>query len=321
MIDSLHIQNYRLFKDLKIDKLGQVNLIAGKNNTGKTALLEAIRILKNNMRYEIIANILYMRDDLDKSKPFDSLISLFGSSEPSHAFSDSSNLKYTFKINELEWYIIDLNGVRIRIKDPVTKDSIILADSRNFSNYEYPNDETIYIPFKNNLDLNIKTNYWEKIEFNTYERQKVVDFLNIISPNKISQISISNGIVRLKLEDGSIEKLTKWGDGASRLLTIALALVNAKDKTLLIDEFEVGLHHSVQEQLWEIIFKYAKEWSIQVFVTTHSQDTIENFYYVANKYDDMGKYFVLSKVNDNIEAVNYDLKEMKLALETNLELR
>ena len=44
MLESLHIQNYRLFKDLKIDKLGQVNLIAGKNNTGKTALLEAIRI-------------------------------------------------------------------------------------------------------------------------------------------------------------------------------------------------------------------------------------------------------------------------------------
>lgn len=38
MLDHLHIQNYRLFKDLKIKKLGQMNLIAGKNNTGKTAL-------------------------------------------------------------------------------------------------------------------------------------------------------------------------------------------------------------------------------------------------------------------------------------------
>ena len=44
MLDSLHIQNYRLFKDLKIEKLGQVNLISGKNNCGKTALLEALQI-------------------------------------------------------------------------------------------------------------------------------------------------------------------------------------------------------------------------------------------------------------------------------------
>ncbi len=38
MLNHLHIQNYRLFRDLHIDKLGQVNLIAGKNNTGKPHL-------------------------------------------------------------------------------------------------------------------------------------------------------------------------------------------------------------------------------------------------------------------------------------------
>jgi len=42
MIESLHIQNFRCFADLVISPLGRVNLIAGKNNTGKTALLEAL---------------------------------------------------------------------------------------------------------------------------------------------------------------------------------------------------------------------------------------------------------------------------------------
>jgi len=41
-LDSLRIQNFRTFKDLTIDRLGRVNLIVGKNNVGKTALLEAL---------------------------------------------------------------------------------------------------------------------------------------------------------------------------------------------------------------------------------------------------------------------------------------
>lgn len=42
MYKSFRVQNFRGFKDLQLDDLARVNLIAGKNNTGKTALLEAI---------------------------------------------------------------------------------------------------------------------------------------------------------------------------------------------------------------------------------------------------------------------------------------
>ena len=43
MLEHLHIENYRLFKSLKLDSFRRVNLITGKNNTGKTTILEAIR--------------------------------------------------------------------------------------------------------------------------------------------------------------------------------------------------------------------------------------------------------------------------------------
>ena len=42
MLERLHIRNYRVFNELKIDQLSRINLIAGKNNSGKTSLLEAI---------------------------------------------------------------------------------------------------------------------------------------------------------------------------------------------------------------------------------------------------------------------------------------
>ena len=45
MLESLRVKNYRVFKDLKIDGLHRINLIAGKNNSGKTSLLEAMFLL------------------------------------------------------------------------------------------------------------------------------------------------------------------------------------------------------------------------------------------------------------------------------------
>ena len=318
MLNHLHIENYRLFRDLQIDKLGQVNLIAGENNTGKTALLEALRILQNKMSYEIITNVVYLRNDLDKSKPLESLATLFRKSEP---FAAGNN--YAFKINALGWGIFHYKNI-IRIHSGIPHSNNLKGDV-DFFNYESPFDDSVYVPFRSDLQINMRTGLWEKIEFEDLEKKKIVDMLNVISHRKIKQISMSDIIPRIQFENGDVEKLTKSGDGANRLLTIALALVNSKNKMLLIDEFEVGLHHSVQEQLWDIIFKYAKEWNIQVFVTTHSQDTLRAFYYVAEKtpqYKEMANYFTLiRKGNGDVEAINYDLEEIETALMSNLEIR
>ena len=42
MLKEIEIQNFRCFEHIKISGLERVNLIGGKNNAGKTALLEAV---------------------------------------------------------------------------------------------------------------------------------------------------------------------------------------------------------------------------------------------------------------------------------------
>lgn len=44
-LKTLHLRGYRAFSDFRIADLGRVNLIVGKNNAGKTSILEAIRLL------------------------------------------------------------------------------------------------------------------------------------------------------------------------------------------------------------------------------------------------------------------------------------
>lgn len=64
MIQNLSVQNYRTFKELNVSNLAQVNLIVGKNNSGKTSLLEAIYLLINNDYPANLIDILQTRGEI-----------------------------------------------------------------------------------------------------------------------------------------------------------------------------------------------------------------------------------------------------------------
>jgi AAA15 family ATPase/GTPase len=71
--------------------------------------------------------------------------------------------------------------------------------------------------------------------------------------------------------------LNSLGDGMLRVLQLVLKIFPAKGGFLLIDEFENGLHFSIQEKVWELLFEMAQKLDIQIFATTHSWDCIESF--------------------------------------------
>ena len=45
LMDSFEVENFRSLKHLKLEKLARVNLLVGKNNSGKTSVLEAFYVL------------------------------------------------------------------------------------------------------------------------------------------------------------------------------------------------------------------------------------------------------------------------------------
>ena len=61
MLKRLQIRNFRGFNALEIDQLSGINLIAGKNNSGKTSLLEALFLLSSAGNAQIAVNTNVIR--------------------------------------------------------------------------------------------------------------------------------------------------------------------------------------------------------------------------------------------------------------------
>lgn len=94
-IATLAIERFRALRQLKIEGLGRINLITGRNNTGKSSILEALRILAADASPSVILNVLrYREEDLgdteDASRPIDAE-SLFQMSSLFHGFPQVSD--------------------------------------------------------------------------------------------------------------------------------------------------------------------------------------------------------------------------------------
>ena len=107
----------------------------------------------------------------------------------------------------------------------------------------------------------------------------------------------------------------------NRLFGIALSLANAEGGVLLIDEFENGLHYSVQPDVWRMIFNMSERLNIQVFATTHSKDTVHAFQEAAAESPEEGTLIHLTSRNGESIPTVFTEEELAIITRDNIEVR
>lgn len=134
---------------------------------------------------------------------------------------------------------------------------------------------------------------------------------------------MSSPVVKLAGTDSPVP-LASMGDGMGRVLHLVLSALFAGDGLLLVDEFENGLHYTVQAKVWEMLFGFAQKQNLQIFATTHSNDCVRAFCEVALKNTDVdGKLLKLERMPEDGQTVVSVLGEQSLSnlLDAGLEVR
>jgi len=360
-LKDIRIQGFRCFDDLTINRLGRVNLIAGRNGIGKSSFLEAVQILAERGARNLIYQILDSRHEFQEG-----INERFGP----FVLHDHKSLFYGREPNVTSRAVI--GGVdhsnEIVISPRTTQD-----DTRGIVEYitemfpigqikylkiEYGN-RTGFIPitaiFKQQifeipveegdfgspiriakLGPNVPTvemiaTFWENIAI-TPSMEPAIGALGLISAKEVVDVAVLGGrdpgsrpitLVRMA---GTNERvpLRSLGDGAVRAFGYALALANATSGIMLIDEVENGIHYTVLSEFWNMILRTAQEYDVQVFATTHSWDCIKGFTAAAVENEDVDcAMFRLgeTRITKKLRAVEYSTENLVTATRHGIEVR
>ena len=365
-IESITLERFRVFRELTIRGLGRVNLITGKNNTGKSSVLEGLRILANNAAPDVIYDILrYREENIEEAEEEghpagpDSLFQVSGLfhgfpllSEPPEpiAISTSGKSSPMSMTMGLDWLSEQLDSDGEFRSLPLGKlepDGIAalivetqgVTKAHRLERFRYPYSmgrgrfessngtqmSCIFVSPYGGGGTGMLGPLWDKIALSDKEKD-VVEALRIIDP-QISAVSMVGSTRRKPTAIVRTDNITRpiplrsFGDGLNRLFGIILALVNARGGLLLADEFENGLHHTVQLDVWRTIFRLAQTLDIQVFATSHSWDAVEAFQKAAAEAPEEGALIRLARRGEDIIPTVLSEDELAIATRDEIEVR
>ncbi len=361
MLSALEVHGFRAFEHLKLEKLGRVNLIVGKNNVGKSTLLEALWVYANQGAPSVLWSLLVERNESEAvsslrmsdrltDEEFENQILairylFFGrqdllSNKQSIVIGSPNDEKnkltiaFTKNINlpQTNLFGDEVNEVPALSVQVGPNSSLVRLD-RSFARRirEFlplsAERKSVFVP-ANGLNGNDISRFWDNITLGALE-QDALDALRIIEP-KIERVNLIGAYPERYRDRVPIVKISDFdaplplrslGEGMNRMFGIALAMVNAKGGMLLIDEVESGLHYSVHPELWRFIFGAAKRLDVQVFATTHSWDCIFAFQQMAQGSEQDGLLIRLENKKGQIKPTLFDEKDLEIATRDQIEVR
>jgi len=340
MITDIEIKNFRCFDNTKISGFGQVTLIGGQNNIGKTVLLEAIDIA-GWPSYRTVTKLMAFRSRtlVTATKYPDRMwIDFFRNQSATDAVeitlhngtelisrvqlkADTSvaglitfvgeNEEYSHRGDVVDFikHLTSMDSVASTLKiycetpnhssdDPI---SFVTASSQGvMGNDLKPPDvrRVIFIPALGRLSNEQLAEAFDKVDF-IGEATEVLNAVKLMdsSIEQVKTFRIGEFALYLKPAYRDWIPVYLFGDATSRFVEIVVLLLNNKASVVLLDEIENGMHYTIHEDVWRMLFRLAKQLDVQIFATTHSLEMIKAFQAVGPEYADevSGAYIELTR--------------------------
>lgn len=356
MFRSFKVKNFRCFREFSIEPLERVNLIAGKNNVGKTALLEALflRVGFNNPELPTRVNVfrgveIFPADSegvwgwLFFQKHTEEIVELTTTNDSAVqecleiCFEQPKDLEIGSTSGEEARAPVDTGSLTtqrasrdlvLRFRDASGESLVSRASITTNGNLRIERAPVERLPSGIYLTGRpAKENASRFSELLRIHREgNVLETMKMLEPRLRRLVVLALGETPTLYGDldgvAELVPLPFMGQGMVHLLSIVLAVANAAGGAVMVDEIENGLHHSMMVNVWKAISEAARKTDTQVFATTHSWECVQaahEAFLASDVYD--FRLHRLDRVNGDIKAVTYDKESLDAALKTELEVR
>ncbi|MCH5310382.1 MAG: AAA family ATPase [Prevotella sp.] len=351
---NIEINNFRGIKHLEIDDFSRVNVFLGQNSSGKSTILECLMLAVgmsnpdlpqtiNTIRarnYSNFVDLTYMFPNFDtKVKPeisaelFDGtkrdlkLSMTYVFDEKSQADNQqngqipTSETKIFLNTLKME-FEVEAAQVKNNYECSVTINQQGFVTNKKLAEDYLEKNSVAFLP----ADLSAGNPANDLVELAKRKKKDLVAGLLNKFDSRITTIEILGNLAYVGLE-GIDQLLTvnMMGDGLRRYLNIVAASANPKNNIILIDEIDNGLHYSAYKKLWEAIFALAIDTNKQVFVTTHSKETIYKLNEMLSENPNYQQAFRLYTIANTLkkghQAYKYTFEGLQGACENDVEIR
>ncbi len=347
MITSLTLENFRCFQKFQLERIGRITLIGGKNNVGKTTLLESIFLIFAYFNPDVFIKLNGIRGSLTTSfSPDVTWEHLFYNknvvdglnisvSENGELLSfklqrdDSFLQSGTFVVpvnNELRM-VTDGYPLKITYRSGEKEDighiipvqnGLTIKWNHSFSNNSLPKVQ--YIGISSELPQSLAAHFGNVVKAG--QKQEIIDVLKLLEPELEDISTVAEDIPRLYIQKKGrpLLPLSVMGNGISRLVEILCSMLEYQRAIILIDEIESGFHYSFFPQLWKSIEFLAKKMDVQIFATTHSYECTRS---ALSSFEDKESfcYIRLDKEEENIVPYIFPTDVLEYAFEQSIEIR
>ena len=304
---DVHVQCYRGLDGLALDGLKRINLIAGVNNAGKTSLLEAIYLLARQNDEAGLLDVIRWRgriegepDPLWLVEQIPPAIRIAGCFDEVNG--NSANLDVQ-RVNEPGEDIEDQTTflAKLAIESSYaghaqSTDVALFSDRprrASFRGRHWLCRSALTSPFwVNRADALSESN---KAALEAGTKAKVIDFIRDHLDERMTNIELADKFNRFLVSHQDFDRapdLSSFGDGMRRIFEVGLLFAGVQGGVLLIDEFENAIHTALLVPFTRMVQELAVELNVQVFLTTHSKETLDAFIENRYKTEDIAGYAI-----------------------------
>ncbi len=344
MFNKIEIERFRGIKYASIEGFKQINLFFGKNNCGKSSLLESLFLASGLSNPLLPIHVNFMRG-YNKSRLNDLKLDFYNleSSQPIHIRVENKEKRdLKIRLFEQNQSNVSLNADNTNILSNVEEGKYGLKF--NFKIDEKSFDSQLRFDSANSTDVKriVSKQYVEslrctylspKYDFNASiqglknilqnkDEHFIIDGLKLIEP-RVKDFIFTDKEMLVDVGLARRIPVNMMGDGARKIVSLLTAVYDCKDGALLVDEISNGFHYSVMCNLWNVLINAAIRNNTQLFVTTHDVDSIKGLRDAAlENYKDIVAAFKLLKTGDDeLKAYHYSLESLDYSINQEIEIR